>query len=376
MVVRLEKKSWWVDISYHGQRHRERSPENSRAGAKIYESVIRQRLALGEPLRSQKDASEKEVTFEEFSNRWLKDYVKANNKSSEQYRKERTLETSLIPFFGKMHIGEIKGNYVEQYKVQELKKGLSRKSVNNRLAILQKCLNCAHEWLDVEIPKIKMLKCSKPTIDYLTISECEQLLAHAEGQMLTMLLLALRSGMRQGELRALQWSSIDWEQREIIVRHSLGMVSKELETTKSHKERRIPMDIDVYERLYRARKASGYVFLSYTGKAYTGHRILDELKQVCEKASLRNIGWHTLRHSFATHLSTKGVPMPIVQALLGHATIATTMQYFHIASEPLRAAIDVLNPKSALTANIGQPAVNQQPQQKQDDGRFASLRPI
>ncbi len=375
MVVRLVKKSWWVDISHRGQRYRERSPDNSRAGALVYEALLRQRLARGELLRSLKEEEQKAITFQQFSERWFKDYVVANNKVSEQYRKQRTLETSLVPFFGKMRIGEIKGGYVEQYKVQELKKGLARKSVNNRLAILQKCLNCAHEWLGVEVPKIKMLKCSKPTIDYLTIGECEQLLSHANGQMRTMLLLALRSGMRQSELRALQWTSIDWEQREIIVRHSLGMVSKQLETTKSHKERRIPLDLDVYERLHQVKKESGYVFTSYTGKAYTGHRILDELAMVCKDAGLRRITWHIFRHTFATHLSTKGAPMPVVQALMGHSTIATTMQYFHIASGPLRAAIDMLNPRSALDANIGQPTVNQWQKSEHHQFTDATLRP-
>lgn len=57
----------------------------------------------------------------------------------------------------------------------------------------------------------------------------------------------------------------------------------------------------------------------------------------------RPIGWHTLRHSFASRLVAAGVPLPAVQALLGHSTITMTMRYAHLAPSTLRDAIAVLN---------------------------------
>jgi integrase len=59
------------------------------------------------------------------------------------------------------------------------------------------------------MPTIKLLKCPPPSTDYLSATECEALLAHAEGQVREMIFLALRTGMRQGEIRGLQWTSID-----------------------------------------------------------------------------------------------------------------------------------------------------------------------
>lgn len=234
-----------------------KSIENSRAGALAYEARLRQQLARGEEIDPKK-LKQKEETFEQFTAYWFETYVRANNKPSEQYRKKLVLRKNLIPFFGKMPMDQIKTSHVEEYKQRERERGVSNKTINNQLAVLRKCLNCANEWREVEIPKIKALKCPTPETDYLTMGECEQLLAQAEGQMLTMLLLALRTGMRQGEIRGLQWTSIDWEHRTIIVRHSLGMVSKQLESPKSHKERRIPLDVDVYEMLYRTKKPSGF----------------------------------------------------------------------------------------------------------------------
>lgn len=100
------------------------------------------------------------------------------------------------------------------------------------------------------------------------------------------------------------------------------------------------------------------MFIGPYEKPYTGHRILDELAEVCSKAGIRKIGWHALRHTFATQLTTKTVPLTAVQSLLGHSSIATTMRYTHVSSEALRAAIAVLNPKTALGADFGQPVGN------------------
>jgi len=66
----------------------------------------------------------------------------------------------------------------------------------------------------------------------------------------------------------------------------------------------------------------------------------------------------TLRHTFASQLVARGVPMTAVQMLMGHSTITTTMRYSHLAPTTLRSAIDMLNPKTALNADFGQPVGN------------------
>ena len=63
-------------------------------------------------------------------------------------------------------------------------------------------------------------------MDYLSPDECELLLAHADGVIREMLLTALRTGMRQGELKGLQWSSIDWQNRSITVRDSCAIARR------------------------------------------------------------------------------------------------------------------------------------------------------
>jgi integrase len=362
MAVRMIKKSWWIDLRFNHMRYRKRSPENSRAGALAYEATLRQKLARGETLDLKDSADDDGITFEKFASRWFDQYVKANNKPSEQYAKEKILRSSLAPFFGAMRLDEVTTERVEQYKAQQVAMGVSNKTINNRLTVLSKCLNCASDWHGVPVPKIKLLKCQTPRTDYLTTGECEMLLDHANGELRTMILLALRTGMRQGEIRGLQWPSIDWESRIVTVRHSLydaKVALRTLTSPKSNRERHIPLDADVYQLLLQNRKRSGFVFLSPYGEPFTCHRLIDELAKVCRKAKMRKIGWHVLRHTFATSLAMRGVPLPSVQALLGHSTISTTMRYAHVAPSTLRTAIDMLRPKTGVNADFGQPAGNQ-----------------
>jgi integrase len=358
MAVRMIKKSWWVDFRFDSTRYRKRSPENSRAGALAYEALLRQKLARGGMFDLEGTASD-EVTLEQFAWRWFDQYVKVNNKISEQYSKEKILKSSLVPFFGGMRLGEITAESIEKFKAHQIAKGVANKTINNRLTVLGKCLNCANEWHGTSVPKIKLLKSHPPKTDYLTPGECDLLLGHSDGELRAMIFLALRTGMRQGEIRGLQWESIDWQNRSIAVRHSWYDYKKALVSPKNNRERHIPLGAEACDLLYLTRKKSGFVFLSPHKEPFTCHRIIDDLAKVCRKASMRKIGWHVLRHTFATHLAMRGVPLTTIQALLGHSTISTTMRYAHVAPSTLRAAIDMLDPKTAINADFGQPVGNQ-----------------
>jgi integrase len=205
------------------------------------------------------------------------------------------------------------------------------------------------------MPIIRLLRCPPTQTDYLTTAECELLLAKSEGQLREMLLLALRTGLRQGEIRGLQWSSIDWQNRSLTVRHSRCDRNRSLVSPKSNRERHIPLDTDVYEMLFRRKQASGYVFTNAqrNNEPYTSHRLIERLEPICEKAHIRRITWHVLRHTFATQLTLRGVPLTVVRELLGHSSITTTMRYSHVAPSALRSAIDMLNPKNAQMEHFG-----------------------
>ncbi|MEJ0042793.1 MAG: tyrosine-type recombinase/integrase [Rhizomicrobium sp.] len=321
--------------------------------------MLRHRLAQGEDIAGKKRLAE-QLSFAAFVPKWFEEYVVPNNKPSEQSIKRYTFAASLVPFFGRMTISAIGVRDVEQFKAKLVREGKSHKTINNHLTMLRKCLHTAYEWLDIKgtPPKIVWLKCPSPRTDYLTPEECELLLRHSSGVIREMILAALRTGMRQGEIKGLQWTSIDWHNNSVAIRHSQSDITKSLGTPKGNRERHVPLDIDLFEALGARKQAEGYVFLDESGQPFTHKKVSAALAEACRRAGLRKIGWHVLRHTFATHLSMNGTPLNIVQALLGHASITTTMRYAHVAPSALRTAIELANPRTARTANVGQPAGN------------------
>lgn len=355
MAVRKIKKTWWVDFRFDHTRYRKRSPENSRNGALAYEAVMRGKLSRGEDITRPMCAIPREVTFKEFAERWFEDYVLPNNKPSEQKTKRYILASSLIPFFGKTLVSRISASDIERYKASESRKGLANKTINNKLAVLRKCLASAYDWslLDNLPPKVRALKSPPPETDYLTMEEAEMLLAHASGTVREMVRMALRTGMRQGELRGLQWDAIDWENRIVVIRHSLCDYTHELTSPKSNRERYIPLSDDLYAMLAARRQRSGYVFTDDRNLPFNGHQLMGYLKRALKQADMREIGWHSLRHTFASQLAMNGVPLRVVQELLGHSTIAMTMRYSHVVPGSLHAAIRSLSyPNNGNSGNL------------------------
>jgi integrase len=362
MAVRKIKSSWWVDFRADHTRYRIRSPENSRTGAVAYEAMLKHKLARGEQIGRSATMGDQNQTFERFAWRWFEEYVTPNNKFSEARTKKYILKSSLIPFFGRMPVKDIKVYHIEQFKARRVKDGLANKSIKNHLSVFNKCLTCAYEWLVIAAkpPKILWPKCPPPETDYLSPDECELIVSHAKGIVHEMILMALRTGMRQGELKGLQWSSIDWENRVVIIKHSQCDREKTIGAPKNNRIRSIPLDPDLYEILYRRRGSTGYVFTNAKRKALTQDWLTYHLDKACKEAGLRRITWHVLRHTFASHLAMRGVPLNTVQTLLGHSTIVMTMRYAHVAPSTLRSAIALLNTKSQFAgADFGQPVGNQ-----------------
>ncbi|MDD2785541.1 MAG: tyrosine-type recombinase/integrase [Patescibacteria group bacterium] len=84
------------------------------------------------------------------------------------------------------------------------------------------------------------------------------------------------------------------------------------------------------------------------------------IHRACARVGLRRIGWHVLRHTFASRLVSEGVPLNEVMRLMGHSCITTTMRYAHFAPSKLHESIRVLEAaeRRALAENFGQPAGN------------------
>ncbi len=163
----------------------------------------------------------------------------------------------------------------------------------------------------------------------------------------------------------MKWSDIDLGQLLLRVRGTLARVDGDLKVTdpKSNKSRRtVPLSApavavleQIKERAKQERREArqlwqetGFVFVTDIGEACDPRNSLRALKAAADKAGLKSIGLHTLRHSAASVMLTNGVPSTVVSQILGHSGISITVNvYGHVAPDVSRGALDVL--ATALT---------------------------
>ena len=158
-----------------------------------------------------------------------------------------------------------------------------------------------------------------------------------------MVILALKAGLRQGELLALRWEDIDLVTGLLRVRRSVtrGVVTE----PKSGKGRDVPLGDEAIAALKAERHLRGPLVFCDAGRA----DVEEERVQASALARLQEgrvcgrIGWHVLRHTFASHLVMRGAAMKVVQELLGHATIEMTMRYAHLSPDVPRHAVKLLD---------------------------------
>ncbi|GEM_PF-133201 len=194
---------------------------------------------------------------------------------------------------------------------------------------------------------------------YLTAEESRALLDLVAPALRPILVCALSTGMRRGELLALEWRDVDRARREIHVRP---------ENEKTGRGRVVPMTEDLAAELSALRASLKVLTLDGTGRVFTlnGAAPLSEteLRRMFGSAVARcttvpldkreRLRFHDVRHTAASLMVAAGVPLFDVAKILGHSTLAVTMRYAHFAPEAGRAAIDKLGGKLAIGDEAGQ----------------------
>jgi integrase len=146
-------------------------------------------------------------------------------------------------------------------------------------------------------------------------------------------LMAAMTGMRKGELLALRWRDVDWTAEKVRVRQSY--VRGQFGTPKSKRSSRgVPLALRLATELEHLHKQTVWngendlVFAHpYTGRPLDGSNLLKRFKKACERAAVRPVRFHDLRHTFGTRLAAAGVPLKTLQEWFGHRDSKTTDIY-------------------------------------------------
>lgn len=228
---------------------------------------------------------------------------------------------------------------------ESTRKGARARTVNLEVDGIKAMLNLAIEWgylRENPLKRVKSLKeDDRKPFRYLTVDECTRLLEAASGDIYPIFYLFLNTGMRKAELINLQWSDVDLDRKRILIRRKEFWVPKT-------GEREIPMTIGVAKLLKKLKIVndrglkSEFVF-SHTDGGRLKTKLRRRLIETAVKADIPDLTKiHSLRHTFASHLVMKGVDLPTVKKLLGHADIQTTMIYAHLAPDHLADAVNKL----------------------------------
>ena len=347
MSVRLRQwkngKAWDVDVQFQQPdgrtvRVRKASPVNTRRGAEQYEREIRASLLAGNYGKEIKEVP----TLAQFAERFLT-YSETNNKPSAVFAKRGLLQNHLLPPFGTMTLDTIGPAEVEKYKADKLRAKYSPKSINNQLTVLRKLLNLAVEYCELEhAPKIKQLKVGEHGFEFLDFAEVDRFLAAAPAEWKPLLIIALNTGLRVGELLALKWEDCDLFAGKLIVRRSLwnGIEG----SPKGGRAREVPLNQVALWALKSLRHLRGhYVFCKDDGTRFSHSEVKNVVPRICQRAGLpKRLTMHALRHTFASHLVMRGVALKAVQELLGHATIDMTLRYAHLSPDVKHDAVRLL----------------------------------
>ena len=89
-------------------------------------------------------------------------------------------------------------------------------------------------------------------------------------------------------------------------------------------------------------RREGRVFVDWKGRPITYHTACGRLQKLCERVGLRQVHWHALRHTFASTLAMRNVPVNVIQGLLGHESVMTTMRYAHTKESAMEEALRAL----------------------------------
>lgn len=310
-----------------------------------------------------------EITFEEWSRIWLENKKEFVKESTYSFYLIKTVN-HLIPKIGNVKLVDIDEQLVQNlvldfYYNGKIDKsgGLSERSVKDLVMIIKLIMKAAARrklvqpplWT-IDFPKSKKID----EVEVLSKDEAQRLVQEIYLNLTPKnlgILLCLQTGLRIGELCALQWGDIDFENRKITVNKTLQRIFIKNENGKSDTKisitlpktrssiREIPISSSLFPVLNKMKCENPHTFV-ITGleKPVEPRTIRTHFTTVLKKNNIKHIKFHGLRHTFATRCIEAGADSKTVSQILGHSTVTMTLNlYVHPQLEQKRKAIEMVS---------------------------------
>jgi integrase len=324
-------------------------------GATAKEAAEKRTAAVADRNRGALFSDPGRLTVGEYLERWLSDAARYQVAASTHGRYRRTCANHLIPFFGRIKLRDLSPPHVRAFKARKIEAGLNPNTVGVMQGVLSAALNQAvDDGLILANPAARVKKAAtrgESPMRALSEAEASRLISAAAcTRDEALVTLAVRTGMRQGELAALRWEDLDLSDKgTITVRRSADTRTKTVvSSTKTGQERRVgigPRTVEVLETHKRRQRVErmaasawadpGLVFPNTRGKIRRRDSVMRSLRELLGTAGLpAEVRFHDLRHTAATLALKRGLPIQSVSKMLGHANPAMTLKrYAHVLDD-------------------------------------------
>jgi len=314
-----------------------------REAQKILESKLR-------PINQGRQLPQSTMLFEQFVRLHWEPVMNPMMKVSSARYYGIQIRCHVLPFFGSKCLCDITRVDVQVFLSEKRKQGFSGSSVHGMRTALGKVLQAAVDWNLLEENPTRGIRLGdrmpKTPRLYLTPAEILRLLNSLSEPCRTLVLVAVLTGMRIGEILGLRWKNVRLDHGTIHVRESMTGGRFGAPKTRSSK-RDIPISeplreaLGVHQMRSRHIGADDLVFSTSKPTPLNPLNLLRRvLRPACVRMGLPPISWHSFRHTHATLLGEVGESLRTASAILGHSNLGTTMIYAHAIPESQKRAVD------------------------------------
>lgn len=293
-------------------------------------------------------------TVSQYLARWLENSAKPSVRPRTLQSYEELVRLHLAPSLGRIQLAKLTPQDVQAFINAKLGTGLSPRRVQMMHAVLRMALNQAERWSMVPRNVARLVDpptVHPPKVDPFSPDEARQFLTAVKGHRLEALfVLALTTGLRQGELLGLTWHDVDLGDGRIHVRQTLHWATHkrtwslaEPKTERSRRSLDLPTITLVALEEHRLRQnmesnlagslweEHGFVFTTPTGRPLDGANVGHTFHRILDRAGLRRQRFHDLRHGAASLLLSQGASLREIMEILGHSQIGLTANlYTHL----------------------------------------------